>query len=130
MYASHAPPHQGSHAPPHQGSHAPPHQGVHTPQHKGSHATGTTRTRARTHSEQRANSTVHTYAPPRPRHALIEGDEIYKDDDEVAKILGEFFKNAVKSLNVGIPNEYTSKKSTVSNDPIDTIISQIILVSN
>ena len=56
--------------------------------------------------------------------ALIEGDEIYKDDHEVAKIFGEFFKNAVKSLNVGIPNEYISKKSTVSNDPIDTIISK------
>ena len=38
-------------------------------------------------------------------------------------MFGEFFKNAVKSLNVGIPNEYISKKSTVSNDPIDTIIS-------
>ena len=56
--------------------------------------------------------------------ALIEGDEIYKDDHEVAKMFGEFFKNAVKSLNVGIPNEYISKKSTVSNDPIDTIISK------
>ena len=56
--------------------------------------------------------------------ALTEGDEIYKDDHEVAKIFREFFKNAVKSLNVGIPNEYISKKSTVSNDPIDTIISK------
>ena len=56
--------------------------------------------------------------------ALIEGDEIYKDDHEVANILGEFFKNAVKSLNLGIPNEYISKKSTVSTDPIDTIISK------
>ena len=53
---------------------------------------------------------------------LIEGDEIYQQDHEVAKILGEFFSNAVKSLNVGVPSEHISEKSAVSNDPIDNII--------
>ena len=56
--------------------------------------------------------------------ALIEGEEIYQEDHEVAKILGEFFNNAVKSLNVCIPSEYISEKSAVSNDPIDNIISK------
>ena len=37
---------------------------------------------------------------------LIEGDHIFQKDSEVAKILGGFFCNAVKSLNINIPDEY------------------------
>ena len=54
------------------------------------------------------------------KRMLIDGEEIYKEDHEVAKILREFFNNAVKSLNVCIPSE----QSAVSNDPIDNIISK------
>ena len=55
---------------------------------------------------------------------LIEGDKIYQHDHEVANLLGEFFKNAVKSLNVCVPSEYISEQITVSNDQVEIIISK------
>ena len=54
---------------------------------------------------------------------LIEGEEIYQEDQEVAKILGECFNNAVKSLNVCIC-EHIREQFVVSNDPIQNIISK------
>ena len=54
---------------------------------------------------------------------LIEGAQIFQEDSEVAKILGDFFCNAVKSLNVNIPDEYKSEGSALSDDPIENIIS-------
>ena len=55
---------------------------------------------------------------------LIEGDRIIQDDPEVAQILSDFFRNAVASLNVGVPNEYKCEESTGSDDPIENIISK------
>ena len=37
--------------------------------------------------------------------------------------MGDFFSNAVKSLNINIPSEYKDEESAVSDDPIDNIIS-------
>ena len=54
--------------------------------------------------------------------ALIEGEEIFQEDNEVAKILGEFFNNAVQSLNVGIPTQHIMETPAVPNDPIESII--------
>ena len=54
---------------------------------------------------------------------LIEGDKIFQEDYEVANILGDFFSNAVKGLNINIPSEYKNEDSPVLNDPIDNIIS-------
>ena len=50
---------------------------------------------------------------------LVEGDEIAQDDSEVANILGDFFSNSVRGLNIEIPSEY---KNEVSPLPIDKII--------
>ena len=47
--------------------------------------------------------------------ALIEGEEIFQEDYEVAKILGEFFNNAVQSLNVGIPTQHIMETPAVPN---------------
>ena len=55
---------------------------------------------------------------------LIEGDKIFQEDSEVAKILGDFFSNVVKSLNINIPSEYINEVSVVLGDPIDPIISK------
>ena len=55
---------------------------------------------------------------------MIEGDKIFQEDAEVAKILGDFFSNVVKSLNINIPSEYINEDSVVLGDPIDTIISK------
>ena len=54
--------------------------------------------------------------------ALIEGEEIFQENYEVAKILGEFFNNAVQSLNVGIPTQHIMETPAVPNDPIESII--------
>ena len=53
---------------------------------------------------------------------LIEGDEIVQDDLKVATILGEFFSNSVKNLNIEIPIEYKNVVSNPLEDPIDKII--------
>ena len=55
---------------------------------------------------------------------LIEGNEIYQEDSKVANILGDYFSNAVKTLNINVPSEYKDNKSAVSDDPIDRTISQ------
>ena len=55
---------------------------------------------------------------------LIEGDEIIQEDIEVAKVLSNFFSNAVKDLDVQIPSEYLEKDSIVSDDPIDEIVNK------
>ena len=47
---------------------------------------------------------------------LIEGDQIFQEDSKVAKILGDFFCHAVKSLNINIPDEYKSEGSALSDD--------------
>ena len=54
---------------------------------------------------------------------LIEGDQIFQEDSEVAKRLGDFFCNAVKTLNINIPGEYKNEGSALSDDPIENIIS-------
>ena len=54
---------------------------------------------------------------------LIEGDNIFQEDHEVAKILNDHFSNAVKALNIDIPSECKNYESTISSDPIDNIIS-------
>ena len=54
--------------------------------------------------------------------ALIEGEQIFQEDYEVAKILGESFNNAVQSLNVGIPTQHIMETPAVPNDPIASII--------
>ena len=54
---------------------------------------------------------------------MIEGNEIFQEDSEVAKILGDFFSNAVKSLDVNVPSEFKNNESIITSDPIDSIIS-------
>ena len=54
---------------------------------------------------------------------LIEEDNIFQEDHEVAKILNDHFSNAVKALNIDIPSECKNSESTISSDPIDNIIS-------
>ena len=53
---------------------------------------------------------------------LVEGDEIAQDDSEVANILGDFFSNSVRGLNIEIPSEYKNEVSPLLDDPIDKII--------
>ena len=55
---------------------------------------------------------------------LIEGNNIYQNDAEVATIFNDFFSNAVASLDVDIPNECINKVSVVSDDIIDNILSK------
>ena len=54
---------------------------------------------------------------------MIEGNEIIQKDAEVAKILVDFFSNAVESLNLSIPSEHKDEESAGLDDPIDYIIS-------
>ena len=54
---------------------------------------------------------------------LIEEDNIFQEDHEVAKILNDHFSNAVKAFNIDIPSECKNNESTISSDPIDNIIS-------
>ena len=54
---------------------------------------------------------------------LIEEDNIFQEDHEVAKILNDHFSNAVKALNIDIPSECKNNECTISSDPIDNIIS-------
>ena len=54
---------------------------------------------------------------------LIEGKEIIQEDAEVAKILVDFFSNAVESLDLSIPSEHKDEESAGLDDPIDNIIS-------
>ena len=53
---------------------------------------------------------------------LIEGDEIFHEESEVANILSDFFSNTVTNLNVSAPGEYKEEESAVSDDAIDNII--------
>ena len=56
--------------------------------------------------------------------SLIEEDNIFQEDLEVAKIMNDFFSNVVKSLNVSVPGEYKKEISVLSEDDlIDNIIS-------
>ena len=55
---------------------------------------------------------------------LIEDNNIFQEDSEVAKILDDFFSNAVKSLNIDIPSEFINEKYTVSEDEIENILSK------
>ena len=55
---------------------------------------------------------------------LIEEDNIFQEDLEVAKIMNDIFSSVVKSLNVSVPGEYKKEISVLSeNDLIDNIIS-------
>ena len=53
---------------------------------------------------------------------MIEGDELFHEESEVANILSDFFSNTVKNLNVSMPGEYKDEESAVSDDAIDNII--------
>ena len=53
---------------------------------------------------------------------MVEGDEIAQDDSEVANILGDFFSNSVRGLNLEIPSEYKNEVFPLLDDPIDKII--------
>ena len=55
-------------------------------------------------------------------HAMLSQKED-QEDHEVAKILNDHFSNAVRALNIDIPSECKNNESTISNDPIDNIIS-------
>ncbi len=67
---------------------------------------------------------------------LIEGDEMFQEDQKVANIFSDVFSNAVKELNLRIPVEYLNNESTDSDNPIDNIISKfsthpsIMLINN
>ena len=54
---------------------------------------------------------------------LIENENIFSDDAEIAETFKSFFKGAASSLNIGIPEEYTMNV-VHSSDPIDVIISK------
>ena len=53
---------------------------------------------------------------------LIEGDQIIQEDSEVAKVLNNFFNNAVEALDVEIPSEYREQEFIVADDPIENIL--------
>ena len=53
---------------------------------------------------------------------LIEGDKIVQDDTEIAEIMNECFGNAVASLNLDIPIEYTNNEQVDMGDPIENIV--------
>ena len=55
---------------------------------------------------------------------LIDDDRIIHDDSEVAQTLGDFFSNAVSSLNIGVPSEYVGQSLVSLDDPIDDIIAK------
>ena len=59
------------------------------------------------------------------KHDIIlnKGNEIIQEDAEVAKILVDFFNNAVESLNLSITSEHTDEDSAGLDDLIDNIIS-------
>ena len=52
---------------------------------------------------------------------LVEGNDILPEDKDVANTLNSFFGDAVKSLDISIPNEYITVSSNIS-DPIENII--------
>ena len=52
---------------------------------------------------------------------LVEGNDILTDDKDVANTLNSFFGDAVKSLDISIPNEHITISSNMS-DPIENII--------
>ena len=52
---------------------------------------------------------------------LIEGDKIFQEDSEVARIFIDFFRDAVNNLNVSVPKEHINEASVLC-DPIDGII--------
>ena len=52
---------------------------------------------------------------------LVEGNDILTEDKDVANTLNSFFGDAVKSLDISIPNEYITVSSNIS-DPIENII--------
>ena len=52
---------------------------------------------------------------------LVEGNDILTEDKDVANTLNTFFGDAVKSLDISIPNEYITDSSNIS-DPIENII--------
>ena len=54
---------------------------------------------------------------------MIEGNEIIQEDAEVAKILVDFFSNAVESLHLSIPSDHKDEEFAGSDDPIYNIIS-------
>ena len=54
---------------------------------------------------------------------LIEGDKIFQEDSEVARIFIDFFRDAVNNLNVSVPKEHIHEASVLC-DPIDGIISK------
>ena len=53
---------------------------------------------------------------------MVKGDEIAQDDSEVANILGDFFSNSVRGLNIEILSEYKNEVSPLLDDPVNKII--------
>ena len=54
---------------------------------------------------------------------MIEGDKIFQEDSEVARIFIDFFRDALNNLNVSVPKEHIHEASVLC-DPIDGIISK------
>ena len=54
---------------------------------------------------------------------MIENEEIVNDPTDVANVLNDFFKNAVKKLNIAIPVEHINDLNE-SSDPIQTAINK------
>ena len=55
---------------------------------------------------------------------LIDGDKIFQEGTEVARIFSDFFSGAVKDLNISLPKEYIYEEASVLGDRIEGIISK------
>ena len=55
---------------------------------------------------------------------LIDGDKIFQEDAEVARIFSHFFSDSVKDLNISVPKEHMYDETSVLGDPIEGIISK------
>ena len=53
---------------------------------------------------------------------LVEKDEVLQDDDQIAKELNKFFKNAVSTLNIKENRFITNRSSDGITDPVDKAI--------
>ena len=53
---------------------------------------------------------------------LVEKDEVLQDDDQIAKELNKFFKNAVPTLNIKENRFITNRSSGGITDPVDKAI--------
>ena len=58
----------------------------------------------------------------RSQITLVEKDEVLQDDDQIAKELNKFFKNAVSTSNIKENSFITNKSLDGITDPIDKAI--------